>query len=290
MPLFAIQGNMKEKILEFWNNYHGAVFSIGWKIIVALIIASIGLLITKGLKKLINKAHTGKLKVNDTVTSVLRYVVSYGIFIICLIMILNLFGVNTASLLAILGAAGIAIGLALKDTLTNIAAGIILFFVGSYRIGEFIEFDSYNGTVKEINLFTTILENPDGIYISVQNSFILGTPLKNVSRYGKRRMELPVRISYSDSIENVFNVLNELISQEGRFLRDPPVQIIVQSMQDSYINIVVRAWAKNPDYWDVYWKHMRIFKEKFEEAGFFIPFPRQNVHIIQERQVSLPSA
>jgi small conductance mechanosensitive channel len=281
---------MKDQVIKIWNDYHEIVFGIGWKIIVSLIIASIGLLITKGLTKLIKKASTGKLKVDDTVTSILRYVVSYGIFIICLIMILNVFGVNTASLLAILGAAGIAIGLALKDTLTNIAAGIILFFVLIYRIGEFIEIESHSGFVKEINLFTTILETPDGIYISIQNSYILGNPLKNYTRNGKRRMEIPVRISYSDSIENVFNVLNELISLEKRILTDPPVQIIVQSMQDSYINIVVRAWAKNPDYWDVYWKHMRIFREKFEEAGLYIPFPRQNVHIIQEKPLPLPSA
>jgi small conductance mechanosensitive channel len=278
---------MKDQLIKIWNDYHQAVLDIGWKIIVSLIIASIGLLIAKGLTKLI-KASTGKIKVDDTVSSILRHVISYGIFIICLIMVLNVFGVNTASLLAILGAAGIAIGLALKDTLTNIAAGIILFFIGSYRLGEFVEFGSYSGTVKEINLFTTTLENIDGIYISVQNSSILGNPLKNYSRNGKRRMEIPVRISYSDSIENVFNLLNELVSQDDRILKDPPVQIIVQSMQDSYVNIVVRAWAKNPDYWDVYWKHTRIFKEKIQEAGFNIPFPRQNVHFIQEKQLSLP--
>jgi small conductance mechanosensitive channel len=279
---------MKDQIINIWDNYHETVFSIGWKIIVSLIISSVGLLISKGLTKLIQKASTGKLKVDDTVTSILRHVISYGIFIICLIMILNVFGVNTASLLAILGAARIAIGLALKDTLTNIAAGIILFFIGSYRLGEFIEFDSCSGTVKEINLFTTTLETIDGIYISVQNSSILGTPLKNYSRNGKRRMEILVRLSYSDSIENAFNLLNELISLENRFLTDPPAQIIVQSMQDSYLNIVVRVWAKNPDYWDVYWKHMRIFREKFEEAGLYIPFPRQNVHIIQEKHLPLP--
>jgi small conductance mechanosensitive channel len=281
---------MKDQILNIWNNYHEVVFSIGWKIIVSLIIASVGLLITKGLKKIINKASTGKIKVDDTVTSVLRYIVSYGIFIICLIMILNVFGINTASLLAILGAAGIAIGLALKDTLTNIAAGIILFFIGSYRIGEFVEFSSYSGTVKEINLFTTTLENIDGIYISVQNSFVLGNPLKNYTRNGKRRMEIPVRISYSDSIENAFNLLNELIDFEKKFLTDPPAQIVVQSLQDSYINIVVRVWAKNPDYWDLYWKYIRIFREKFEEAGLYIPFPRQNIHIIQEKQLPLASS
>ena len=281
---------MKEQIIKIWNDYQEVVFGIGWKIIVALIIAAIGLLVTKGLKKLIKKASAGKLKVDDTITSITRYIVSYGIFIICLIMILNVFGVNTASLLAILGAAGIAIGLALKDTLTNIAAGIILFFIGSYRIGEFIEIESNSGIVKEINLFTTTLETSDGIYISVQNSYVFGNPLKNYTRNGKRRMEIPVRISYSESIENVFNVLNELVSLENRILTDPPVQIIVQSMQDSYINIVVRAWAKNGDYWDVYWKHMRIFREKFEEAGLYIPFSRQNIHIIQEKPALLPSA
>jgi small conductance mechanosensitive channel len=279
---------MKDQIIKIWNDYHEVVFGIGWKIIVSLIIASIGLLITKGLTKLIKKASSGKFKVDDTVTSIMRYIVSYGIFIICLIMILNVFGVNTASLLAILGAAGIAIGLALKDTLTNIAAGIILFFVGSYRIGEFIEIESYNGLVKEINLFTTILETPDGIYVSIQNSYILGNPLKNFTRNGKRRMEIPVKISYCDSIEKAFNLLNELVSQDDKILADPPIQIIVQSMNDSYINIVVRLWAKNPDYWDAHWKYTRLFREKLGEAGFYIPYPYQNVQIVQEKQVLLP--
>jgi small conductance mechanosensitive channel len=279
---------MKDQLIKIWNDYHETVFSIGWKIIVSLIIASIGLLITKGLTKLIKKASTGKLKVDNTITSIMHHVVSYGIFIICLIMILNVFGVNTASLLAILGAAGIAIGLALKDTLTNIAAGIILFFFVFYRNGEFIEIESHSGFVKEINLFTTILETPDGIYISIQNSYILGNPLKNYTRNGKRRMEIPLRLSYSDSIENAFSVLNELITLDNRFLKDPPVQIIVQSMQDSYMNIAVRAWTKNSDYWDVYWKYMRTFREKFEEAGLYIPFPRQNIHIIQEKQLPIP--
>jgi small conductance mechanosensitive channel len=196
-------------------------------------------------------------------------------------MVLNIFGVNTSSLLALLGAAGLAVGLALKDTLGNIAAGIILFFMGSFRIGEFIEFGSFMGTVKEINLFATILETPDGICISAPNSSIWGNPVKNYSRNGKRRMELAIRISYSDSLDTAFRVLGEIVSSETRFLKDPAPQIIVQSLQDSYVNLVIRAWTGNQHYWDTYWQKMREIKEKIEEAGLHIPFPQTDVHIAQ---------
>jgi len=269
-----------EIILNFWNSNREAIFEIARKLIISTVIIVTGILVSKGFNRLIEKASHGKSNVN-TVSSLLRYAVKYGIFIICAIMILNIFGFNTASLIALLGAAGLAIGLALKDTMGNIAAGIILFFLGCYRIGEFIEFGSFNGTVKEINLFTTILETPDGIFISAPNSSIWGSPLRNYTRNGKRRMELAVRISYSDSVDKAFGVLRDIIEYETRFLKEPAPQVIVQSMQDSYVNLVIRAWANIPDYWDVYWLQMRNLKEKIEEAGLHIPFPQQDVHIVQ---------
>jgi len=271
---------MPDEILSLWNNNREAVFEIARKLIVSSIVIITGILISKGFDRIITKASHGRSNVN-TVSSLLRYVVKYGVFIICAIMILNVFGFNTASLIALLGAAGVAIGLALKDTMGNIASGIILFFLGCYRNGEFIEFDSFNGTVKEINLFTTILETPDGIYISAPNSSIWGSPLRNFTRNGKRRMELSVRISYSDSVDTAFGVLKDIIESETRFLKEPAPQVIVQSMQDSYVNLVIRAWANIQDYWDVYWQQMRNLKEKIEEAGLHIPFPQQDVHIVQ---------
>jgi len=271
---------MPDEILSLWNNNREAVFEIARKLIVSSIVIVTGILISKGFDRLITKASNGRSNVN-TVSSLLRYVVKYGVFIICAIMILNIFGLNTASLIALLGAAGVAIGLALKDTMGNIASGIILFFLGCYRNGEFIEFDSFNGTVKEINLFTTILETPDGIYISAPNSSIWGSPLRNFTRNGKRRMELSVRISYSDSVDTAFGVLRDIIESEARFLKEPAPQVIVQSMQDSYVNLVIRAWANIQDYWDVYWQQMRNLKERIEAAGLHIPFPQQDVHIVQ---------
>jgi small conductance mechanosensitive channel len=275
-----------QAILDLWENHRATFFEISLEIIASVVVVIVGILISRGLSGLIKKASRGKLYVDDTISSILRHITNYGIFVICVIMILNIFGVNTTSLLAVLGAAGIAVGLALKDTLGNIASGIILFFLGSYRLGEFIEFGSFSGTVKEINLFTTILETPDGIFISAPNSSIWGNPVRNYSRNGKRRMELTLRISYSDSLDAAFRILNETIDAETRFLKEPAPQIIVQSLEDSSVNLVIRAWAENRHYWDIYWEKMRVLKEKAEDSGLHIPFPQRDVHVIQSVPVS----
>jgi len=269
---------------EFFNllgDYHGSVVELGKDIAVSIFIAVIGVLLYRGISRLILKSSSKNLHADNNVSLILRRVIRYGIFIICAIMILNIFGINTASLIAVLGAAGVAVGLALKDTLGNIAAGIILIFLGSFRRGEFVEFGSFNGTVKEINLFTTILETPDGIYISAPNSSIWGSPLKNFSRNGKRRMELSVRVSYTDSLDVAFQVLRDIIASENRFLKEPAPQVILQSLQDSSVNLVIRAWAANQNYWDIYWQQMRNLKEKIEEAGLHIPYPQSEVRIVQ---------
>ena len=268
---------MVQQILNLWEFHREVVLEIGIKVTASFIIALIGFFASKGFKRLIKKASSNKAEVNNTVNSILRHIISYGIFIICVIMILNVFGVNTTSLIAVLGAAGVAIGLALKDTLGNIAAGIILFFLGSYRIGEFIESGTINGTVREISLFTTILETPDGIYISAPNSIIWNAPIRNFTRNGKRRMEIGIRISYSDSLETAFGLLRKVVEEETRFMKDPPAQIVVQSLQDSSVNLVIRAWASNQDYWDIYWNQMRTLKERVEGAGLKIPFPQIEV-------------
>lgn len=273
---------MLQGLLNIWDSNKENVLAFVMKIGYSVVILIIGAVISRALQRLLQRAASGRLHADENITSILRHIIRYGIIIICVIMILNVFGVNTASLIAILGAAGIAIGLALKDTLGNIAAGIILLFLGSYRRGEAIEFGSFSGTVKDINLFTTILETPDGIYISAPNSNIWGSTLRNFTRNGKRRMELPVRISYTDSLDTVFQVLRDIIAAETGFLTDPAPQVILQSMQDSYVTVTIRAWAATSDYWDIYWRQMRNVKEKIMEAGLNIPFPQTDIHIVQQ--------
>lgn len=248
-------------------------------VIASAIIAVVGLTINRAVQRLISRGSSRDVTVDDTVGILLRHVVRYGIFVICLIMILNAFGINTASLLAVLGAAGVAVGLALKDTLGNIAAGIILLILHTYRRGDYIEFGGYSGSVKDINLFTTILETPDGVYISAPNSSIWGTPIKNYTRTGRRRMDLSVLVSYSDSLDTAFRVMQEIIDEESRFLKDPAPQIMVQSYGESGITVLLRAWSPGNVYWTIYWFQMRNIKEKITAAGLTIPFPQRDVHL-----------
>ena len=270
---------MDLNILNLWESHSADVLLFARNLVVAVIIIVISLIVSKGAKRLIARAAQANLHVDKTVISLLKAIVRYGIFIICVIMILNVFGVNTTSLLAILGATGLAVGLALKDTLGNMASGIIILFLANCRIGEFIEFDSFCGTVKEINLFTTILETPDGIYISAPNSSIWGSPLKNYTRNGKRRMELSIGIAYSDSVDLAFSVMQEIITAEPRFLQDPAPQVMLQSIEESSVTITLRAWAPIGDYWNIYWDVTKTIKTKIEAAGLHIPLPQREVHM-----------
>jgi small conductance mechanosensitive channel len=268
---------MLQKIIDYWNYHSDTVLIFAGHLVASALIIVIGIALSKGMRKLIQKTAVTKLQGDGTAASLLQAIIRYGIFIIIVIMILNVFGVNTSSLLAVLGAAGIAVGLALKDTLGNIAAGIILLVLGTFRRGEFIEFDSFMGTVKDINLFTTILETPDGIYISAPNSSIWGTPLRNYTRNGKRRMELSIGIAYSDSVDTAFQVMQDIITAESRFLTDPAPQVILMAIEACSVKITIRAWASNQDYWNIYWDLSKTIKAKIEEAGLHIPLPHVRV-------------
>jgi small conductance mechanosensitive channel len=255
-----------------WNSYSDDLLLLLKRLLTAATIIVIGKLIVMAVKRLIKHAVEGKFKFNETLAPILKTTISYAVVIVCAIIILDVFGINTTSLIAMLGAAGVAVGLAIKDTLSNIAAGIVLLIQNPCRKGDFIEFGAISGTVCEINLFSTVLETVDGVYISSPNSAIWGTPLKNYTRNGRRRMDLIVGIAYEDSIAAAFKVMEEIIAEEKRFLPDPAPQIMVQSLGASSVNIMLRAWADGSDYWDLYWDKIRSLKEKIEAAGLHIPF------------------
>jgi small conductance mechanosensitive channel len=280
---------MGQQIIDLWKYHSAVILPLIKNLVAAVIILIIGLNLSKGARKLVQKANSKLSQSDGTALPLLQTIIHYGIIVICIIIILNIFGVSTASLIAVLGAAGVTVALALKDTLGNIAAGIVLIFLGTIRKGEFVEFGLFSGTVKEINLFTTILETPEGIYISAPNSSIWGSPLKNYSRNVKRRMELSVGIAYSDSVDAAFQVMQGIIDAEARFLKDPAPQVILQSFEDSSIKITIRAWAANQDYWNIYWEMNKNIKAKIEEAGLHIPFPQRDIHIIKEEPPTLSS-
>lgn len=178
----------------------------------------------------------------------------YIVYLIAIVIILDLFGVNTASLVALVGAADLAIGLALKDTISNVAAGVMLLFLKPLKKSEFVEVSGNSGNVADLGLFTTVLETADGIFVSIPNSTVWASPIKNFSRNEKRRMDITVGISYGDSIEDGLTALRELVAEESRILDTPEPQFLVHTLADSSVNIQLRAWAPTPDYWDIYWK------------------------------------
>jgi len=211
-------------------------------------------------------------------------VIQYAVIIMCLIMILDLFGVNTGGLIAILGAAGVAVGFALRDTLGNIASGIIILFLRPFKKGDFIECGSTMGSVEELGLFASILRTPDGVFISAPNSSLWGTPLKNYSRNPQRRMDITITISHTDSIDTAFQVLRDIIRAESRFLNDPAPQVMVQSLGELGTGITLRAWILGANYWPAYWDQMKNIKEKIQEAGLSLALPRREVHLAKDNQ------
>ena len=273
---------MEELIAQFWQNHSNTIITLGYRIVLAIVILIASSFIAKAVRKAILNTNSKLNKLDATLTPIFSTVASYAVYIIGGVFILDIFGVNTASLIALVGAAGLAIGLALKDTLSNIAAGIMLLILRPFKAGDFIEFGSTQGTVKEINLFTCVFETVDGLYIASPNSVLWGNNIKNFTRNGKRRMDIVVGISYSDSIDVGLSVLRQVAEGESRLLVDPVPQAMVVSMMDSSVNIQLRAWAKTDDYWPTYWDLNKRVKESIEAAGLTIPFPQRTLHLVSE--------
>jgi len=274
--------DFQNSITQVWEQYSSVILGFGRKVIIVVLIIIAGKIVIRLSRKMTQKTTVEKLKADETLVSALRLVIQYGVIIICIIMILDIFGVSTASLIALLGAAGVAVGFALKDTLGNIAAGIVILFLRPFVKGDFIECGSILGSVKEIGLFATDLETADGVYISAPNSSLWGVPIKNYSHNPIRRMDITVSLSYSTSIDTAFRALREIINQESRFLKDPPAQVMVMSLGESGIGVTLRAWVPGSVYWPTYWDMMKIVKEKIQEAGLTIAFPQRNIHLIKD--------
>jgi len=274
---------MLNNLTTFWNNHSETLFSLGYKALLAIAIVIASTISAKAIRRSIYRANQRRQTLDATLIPILSAVAGYGVYTIGGVFILDIFGVNTASLIALVGAAGLAIGLALKDTLSNIAAGIMLLILRPFRASDFIEVSGMAGTVREINLFTTILETVDGLYIASPNSVLWGASIKNFTRNGKRRMDIVVGIAYSDSIDQGLEVLRTIADTEPRLLKDPAPQVMVASMAESAVNLQLRAWASNDDYLLTYWDLNKRVKEAIEAAGLTIPFPQRTLHVVDTR-------
>ena len=259
------------------------ITTYGLKIIGAIIILIVGR-IAAGMGRGIVRRMLEKAKSDAAIISFVCSLTYILILTFAVLAALAKFGIQTASFVAILGAAGFAIGFALQGSLANFAAGVLILVLRPFRTGDYIEAAGVAGTVKEIQLFTSILSTPDNIKIMVPNGKIFGDVIRNISGYDTRRVDLVIGIGYSSSIQKAYEVISKVISEDKRVLSDPAVQIAVSELADSSVNLVVRPWVNKDDYWDVKFDLTRNIKEALDENGIEIPFPQHSIHMIPVEQ------
>jgi small conductance mechanosensitive channel len=245
----------------------------------ALLILVIGFLIAGWASRAIRAVLHRTDHVDDTVVPVIGTVVRYAVLILVLVAALGQVGVQTTSLLAVLGAAGLAIGLALQGTLSNIAAGIMLLYLRPFRVGDYIETPTVSGSVREIGLFATHLETGEGLFFFAPNSEIWNKPLKNHSRNGRRLMSIQIGIGYQSDPAEARRVLLEMAAEEPRLLAEPKPSVWVDKYGDGAVNLTFSAGAPTSVFWEVQRHLLEEAKRRLEAAGIEIAYPQRVVHI-----------
>ena len=252
------------------------------KIITAVLIFIIGKWVAQKITRLFIKL-LDKNKVDITLSRFLESIVYYTLLTGVMIAAAGQLGINTTSFIAIVGAAGLAIGLALKDSLSNFSSGVMLILFRPFRVGDFVSAGGVAGKVMRIDLFNTTLNTPDNQRVIVPNANITNGVITNVTANDTRRVDLTIGIGYGDDILKAKRVLGEIIATEERVLETPAPKIAVSELADSSVNFVVRPWVKTADYWDVYFDLTEKIKLTFDKEGIHIPFPQQDVHLFQEK-------
>lgn len=255
------------------------------KLAVALVILIVGLILIKvllgGMKKMF------KLKNFDTtLETFLLSLTGILLKIILGITVVSTLGVQMTTFVALLGAAGLAIGMALSGTLQNFAGGVMLLIFRHYKVGDWVEMQGYSGTVKEIQIFNTILKTPDNKTIIIPNSPISTDSLVNYSTEPKRRVDFTLGIGYDDDIDAAKKVILDVIKADERVHKDPEPFIAVAELADSSVNFTLRVWVDSGDYWGVYWDNLEAFKKALDANGISIPYPQRDVHMHQVEQSS----
>ncbi|MBO1256402.1 mechanosensitive ion channel [Alteromonas sp. 5E99-2] len=264
-----------ERIQELIDTY-----AIPWAINIgfALLIFIVGRIVVGVIVSTFIKLM-GKSKYDPMLVNFLGSILRAVLMLVVIIASLNQLSVDTTSLVAIIGAAGLAIGLSLQDSLKNFAAGVMLLVFKPIRSGDFVDAGGTSGTVQNIGIFTTTLNTPDNKEVIVPNGRIYGDNITNYSAKETRRVDMVFGIGYDDDILKAKNILLELTEQDDRILKDPAPVVVVAELGDSSVNFAVRPWAKTADFWGVKFDFTEKVKLRFDEEGISIPFPQMDVHV-----------
>lgn len=265
---------------EFWNSLPAMLSTYGLKIVTALLIIVIGRWIAGFIRRGITKAMTRK-QMDLTIISFTSTVAYALLFAFVIVASLGQLGVETSSIVAILGASALAIGLALQGSLSNLAAGVLLMVTRPFKAGDYVEAGGQAGSVEAISLLNTTLKSIDNKKIIVPNSSILSSPIINYTAEQIRRVDLKVGVSYKSDLRKVREVLMDEIQKNENVLKDPVPMVGVLEMASSSVNLVVRPWVKTADYWDVYYALTENIKLRLDSEGIEIPFPQTDVHLFK---------
>ena len=246
----------------------------------AIALLVIGRWVAALLRRLARRAME-RGRVDESLVPFFSSFVYYAVLIVVGIAVLELFGIQTTSMIAVLGAAGLAVGLALQGTLSNFAAGVMLLAFRPFRIGDYVEVAGSAGSVVEIGIFSTTLNTPDNVQVVIPNASVYGEVIRNYSANDNRRVDLVMGIAYGDDIGRAIEVIRSVLGRDDRVLADPAPQIAVSELAGSSVNLVVRPWCRGAEYWNLRFDLTRALKEELEAGGCSIPFPQQDVHVVE---------
>lgn len=252
----------------------------GLRVLGAIAILIIGRIVAGSVRKGLRRVM-GLRSVDPSLVGFVTSLAYWGIMAFVLIAALAKFGIQTASFVAILGAAGFAVGMAMQGTLANFSSGVMILIFKPFRTGDFIDAAGVKGSVKEISIFSTTLATPDNVRIIVPNGKLYGDIIRNFNGYDTRRVDITLGIGYGSSMDKAIEVVNGLLAADARVLKEPAPTVAVSALADSSVNLVVRPWVAGTDYWSFYFDFHKAVKEAFDAAGIEIPFPQRVVHMQQ---------
>jgi len=268
--------NLVVKVYELLTVY-------GLRVIAAVIIFIVGRWVALGVAKLIKRIML-KSKVDETLVSFVRNLCYIALLAFVVIAALNQLGIQTASFIAVLGAAGLAIGLALQGSLGNFAAGVLMIIFKPFKVGDFIEGAGTAGIVEKVEIFTTQLKTPDNKTVIVPNAKLTGDNITNFTVKGTRRVDFVFGIGYGDDIDKARGIIKEIIDKDERVMKEPEPMIVVSELADSSVNLTVRAWTAASDYWSFYFDTVEDVKKQFDAQDVSIPFPQRDVHVYEHKE------
>jgi small conductance mechanosensitive channel len=279
---FESKGGKQMDLSNLFAKVYELLTVWGLRVVAAVIIFIVGRWVAKGVSNFIKKLMT-RSKTDETLVSFVGNLSYVALLAFVIIAALNQLGIQTASFIAVLAAAGLAIGLALQGSLSNFAAGVLMIIFKPFKVGDFVEGGGVAGTVEEIQIFTTQLKTPDNKTVIVPNSKIAGDNIINYTAKGTRRVDFIFGIGYDDDIDNARRIIKEIIAQDERVLKDPAPMVAVSELADSSVNFTARAWTSADDYWSFYFDTTEKVKKQFDAEGVSIPFPQRDIHVYEHK-------